>query len=129
MLHDMGKLLLFQALSELNDNWREMNETNIMEIIDAQHMAFGAAQMRKWNIPIEFCYTAEQHHTIAEGGKYSQEFMIVCLANMIARKPGYSLKEDIDGDLALTYPARVLEVDATTIDLVTDEMKYSQVKL
>lgn len=123
MLHDMGKLLLLQVLFELNKNGRDMDETNIMEVVDAQHMAFGASLMRKWNMPSEFSYTAEQHHTIAEGGKYSQQFLIVCLANMITRIPGYSLKEHGDEDLTATYPARSLGVDAPMIDHVTEEMK------
>ena len=102
MLHDMGKLLLLQVLFELNKNGRDMDKANIMHIVDTQHMAFGATLMRKWNMPSEFSYTAEQHHTISEGGKYSQEFLIVCLANMITRKSGYSLKEDNGEDLTLT---------------------------
>lgn len=123
MLHDMGKLLLLQVLFELNKNGREMDESNIMGIVDSQHMAFGATLMRKWNMPSEFSYTAEQHHTIAEGGKYSQQFLIVCLANMMTRKPGYSLKEDNGEDLASTYPARVLDIDNNVINQVMDEME------
>ena len=123
MLHDMGKLLLLQILFELHKQGRVMDETNIMEVLDAQHMAFGASLMRKWNMPSEFSYTAEQHHTLAEGGKYSQSFLIVCLANLISRIPGYSLKEFGGEDLATSYPARMLEVDADAIHGVTEEMK------
>ena len=123
MLHDMGKLLLLQVLFELNNNVRDMDKSNIMDIVDAQHMAFGATLMRKWNMPSEFSYTAEQHHTIAEGGKYSQQFLIVCLANMISRKPGYSLREDDGEDLTLAYPARTLGIDANAIEEVIAEMK------
>ena len=123
MLHDMGKLLLLQVLYELNKNGRDMDKANIMQIVDAQHMAFGATLMRKWNMPSEFSYTAEQHHTISESGKYSQQFLIVCLANMITRKRGYSLREDTGEDLTLTYPAKVLGIDAESINLVTNDME------
>jgi putative nucleotidyltransferase with HDIG domain len=123
MLHDMGKMLLLQVLFELHKNDRDMDEANIMEVVDAQHMAFGATLMRKWNLPSEFSYTAEQHHTIAEGGKYSQPFLIVCLANQITRILGYSLKEDTGDDLTQTYPARELGIDTEAIDKVCDGTK------
>jgi HD-like signal output (HDOD) protein len=122
MLHDMGKLLLLQILLELDKNGRDMDEANIIEIIDTLHMAFGASLMRKWNMPSEFSYTTEQHHTIAEGANYSQQFLIVCLANLITRKPGYSLKEDNDDDPSQTYPARMLGIDADAISMVTEEL-------
>ena len=122
MLHDMGKLLLLQILIELDKNGRDMDEANIIEIVDTLHMAFGASLMRKWNMPNEFSYTAEQHHTIAEGGNYSQQFLIVCLANLISRKPGYSLKENNHDDFAQSYPARVLGIDADAISKVADEL-------
>jgi putative nucleotidyltransferase with HDIG domain len=123
MLHDMGKLLLLQVLYELNRNGREMDKANIMSIVDSQHMAFGAALMRKWNMPSEFSYTAEQHHTLAEGGSYTRQFLIVCLANLITRKPGFSLKEDDGEDLVASYPARSLGVDAAMIDRVSEDMQ------
>ena len=123
MLHDMGKLLLLQVLFELHHNGRNMDETNIMEILDAQHMAFGASLMRKWNMPSEFSYTAEQHHTIAEGAKYSQSFLIVCLANLITRLPGFSLKEDAGDDLENTYPARSLGIDTDAIQTIIEQIK------
>jgi putative nucleotidyltransferase with HDIG domain len=123
MLHDMGKLLLLQVLFELNKGGRDMDESNIMDIVDSQHMAFGATLMRKWNMPSEFSYTAEQHHTIAEGGKYSQQFLIVCLANLITRIPGYSLKEYNGEDFSQSYPARSLGINADDISRITDEIK------
>lgn len=122
MLHDIGKMLLLQVLLELNDDDRDMDETNIMEIIDSLHTAFGAALMRKWNLPSEFSYTAEQHHTISEGGKYSEQFLVVCLANMITRIPGYSLKENTDDDPAQSYAARTLGIDTDTINHVIGNM-------
>lgn len=122
MLHDIGKMLLLQILMELNQSGREMDETNIMQVVDSLHTVFGAALMRKWNLPAEFSYTAEQHHTIAEGGSYSQQFLIVCLANLISRVPGYSLKEYTGEDLSATYVAKALGIDASLINEVTQEI-------
>ncbi|MBI1421997.1 MAG: response regulator [Gammaproteobacteria bacterium] len=123
MLHDMGKMVLLQVLYELHKSGRIMDEANIMDIVDAQHMAFGASLMRKWNMPGEYSYTAEQHHTIAEGANYSPSFLIVCLANSITRIPGYSFKEHDDSDLSRTYPARVLGIDSNAINSVAEQTR------
>lgn len=122
MLHDMGKLLLLQVLIELKNSGREMDETSINEILDSQHMSFGAALMRKWNFSDEFITITQQHHDLAEDDTCSQELLIVSLANLVTRKSGYSLKEDDGENLPDCIAARKLGIDARTLDNISEQL-------
>ena len=123
MLHDMGKLLLLQVLLELKQDGREMDEISILDILDAQHTDFGAALMKKWDLSDEFVNVVQCHHSLEEETNPSQELLIVSLANLITRKPGYSLKEEEDENLADSMAARELGVTADTIEDIVDKLK------
>ncbi len=123
MLHDMGKLLLIQVLLELQQDGREMDETSILDILNAQHMEFGAALLKKWGFTDEFVSIAQHHHSLDEDSELSQELLIVSLANLMTRKHDFSLVEDDNEDLADSLAARRLNIDSNTIDDALERMK------
>jgi len=111
------------VLLELKQDGREMDEISILDILDAQHTDFGAALMKKWDLSDEFVNVVQRHHSLEEETNPSQELLIVSLANLITRKPGYSLKEEEDENLADSMAARELGVTADTIEDIVDKLK------
>lgn len=94
LIHDIGKVLLFKAISQISGGGNGMDMDSFVGSIQKMHCSFGAALMRRWKFDTEYVRVATLH----EGPEFSEhterEILAVNLANMLTRPLGYSLFEE-----------------------------------
>ncbi|MBU0551300.1 HDOD domain-containing protein [Myxococcota bacterium] len=89
LLHDIGKAVLYQILSDEED---DLPEDEVMTIIDSLHGRFGATLLTKWRFDKTFLDVATQHHDPQPHGGLVG---VVQLANQLA----YALLEPDEAPL------------------------------
>lgn len=123
LLHDIGKLFLFQIMGELQLKKKIGNQVEASEFLDTanmHHTKFGAALLKKWNFPGSFARIVSYHNNLEAADSISNELLVVHLGNLMAKSMGFSL-DDIEAqeqEIALhdTESARRLGLDASMID-------------
>lgn len=93
LIHDIGKVLLFKALSQILGKRKDLEMESIIQSVQKMHCSFGAALMRRWKFETEFVRVASLH----EGPEYAEttepEILAVNLANTMTRHMGFSIVE------------------------------------
>jgi putative nucleotidyltransferase with HDIG domain len=122
LLHDIGKLLLLQVLSEMTQQKENLDMGSILGILDSLHTKAGKILLSSRNFPQVFSLIAEHHHDISSLKDPPRELALIHFSDLYTRKLGYSLKED-DGEDPLAYAsARILNLKSDHLDAVTKEI-------
>lgn len=116
LIHDIGKVLLLKAFSEIVSNAEELNMTQIMETIQEYHADFGGALLKRWKLANDFIRIVERHEKDQTTSEPPNDMAVICLANRLTRKIGYSLFDDDGGSLAETPFAQVLKLDEEVLE-------------
>lgn len=105
LLHDIGKLVIFHKLPEqasvVLTRLAESSEPMYAierEVLGFDHAAVGAALMRQWALPEVFAETTAFHHAPERAKRFSDEAVLVHIANALTKKvePGHKLPHDED---------------------------------
>ena len=126
LLHDIGKLLLFQIAIEIDSkspDGRSIEISDLNETLDTYHGLFGASLLKKWEFPPEFAYIAQYHNKLDEAETLSKELMIVHLANLISKALGYSLDGPEAVDLENAASAQFFDLPLPEIVQVEENVK------
>lgn len=126
LLHDIGSLVLHQALPEEVDEiirlTREKNATPCSVEFDAlgfTHADVGAALAKKWNLPPHLVETIAYHHEPASSENCKFEASIVHIANFLAN--GIEDDSNISGILIPTKPES-WEITGLDMDTVNEAL-------
>ena len=118
LLHDIGKLLLLQILSELEGKGgfaEKIDEAMLLESLAAHHGQFGASLLKKWRFSPEYSQVAKWHHNLQEADPLSKELLMVHLGNAVAAAMGYGRDEPEEIDLENLESAKLLQIPPDTI--------------
>ena len=88
LLHDIGKLILFQGVSELEKKGKfkeEINPAELMKSVNTHHSKFGANVLKEWNFSNEYVQVALYHDNLKTVGNPSDELLVVHFANLLAK--------------------------------------------
>ncbi len=120
LLHDVGKLLLLQLLSETTREQRELDLAAVREIIDSLHTELGGRLLERWRFPRAYSLVASRHHDVSGMNGSGEELTIVHFADIFVKGLGFSLTED-DGHDA-PAPDR-LGLDGGVLDGIAREVE------
>ncbi|MBI5234109.1 MAG: HDOD domain-containing protein [Deltaproteobacteria bacterium] len=123
LLHDIGKLLVLQVLSEITKNTRGVDITLALNIMDSLHNKAGYMLLEKWNFPKIYSLIALNHENISDFDRPEEELSVIYLANRFVRKAGYSLAPDDNGDILSEKPAKLLKLNAEVLEKVSGTVK------
>ena len=88
LLHDIGKLILLQGISELEKKGKfkgKLDPAELMKSVNAHHNDFGADVLKKWNFSNEYVQTALHHDNLGAVDNPSNELLVVHFANLLAK--------------------------------------------
>ena len=88
LLHDIGKLILLQGISELERKGKfkgGIDPAELMKSVDVHHNNFGADVLKKWNFSNEYVQVALYHNNLGAVDKPSGELLVVHFANLLAK--------------------------------------------
>lgn len=133
LLHDIGKLVLFQAVGELQMKKKigeEIDSEELFNTVDTNHGRFGAALLKQWKFSKESVDIVTYHDHLEEANSISKELLVVHIANLLVKSMGYNLAGETDIDVEGAESARLLKLDAAMIaevkkrvEMHMDEMK------
>ncbi len=121
ILHDVGKMVLIQIVSELESRGKissNENRDDILNTLAAHHGAFGEAVINKWEFPEEFGLIARRHDDLEYDCSKSKALRVIQMANLVTKSMGLGYNAPINYDLPQTSPAMDLNIDAKTIDQI-----------
>lgn len=121
LLHDIGKTIILQKLSDLSAATSDFHADEINHSLHETHLSIGGVILRKWRFEKEFVRVATLH----EGPKFyppiSKPLLVVHLANALTRKIGYSLIPDDGLDLIDLDSAQRLNISPDILNTVTEK--------
>jgi len=126
LLHDIGKLVLFQAVGELQMKkkiGKEIDSEELFNTVDTNHGRFGAALLKQWKFSKESVDIVTYHDHLEEADSISKELLVVHLANLLVKSMGYNLAGKTEIDVEGAESARLLKLDAAMIAEVKKRVK------
>jgi HD-like signal output (HDOD) protein len=126
LLHDIGKLVLFQAVGELQLKKKigeSIDTEELFKTVDTNHGRFGGALLKRWKFSNEYFQVASYHDFLEEADSISKELLVVHFANLLVKGMGYALKGADEVDVANAESARLLKMNAEMIDHVKERVK------
>lgn len=121
LTHDIGKILLLKAFSEVSKS----NLLNIDEItagIKEAHIGLGNILLKRWGFDPEFLNVISHHEDTEFTEDTAREILIVNLADIITRLTGFSLNED-ETDAAEIESAKILNIEPKAIEDIGQDIK------
>lgn len=118
LLHDIGKLILIQVISELEVKGKfagEIPVEDVVKIAETYHGQFGSALLKRWQFSNE-CIGAAQHHDNLRGaGPVSRELYVVHFANQLAKASGFIFANSDVSDIEMSESAQSLKIDPEAV--------------
>ena len=128
IVHDIGKMLLVKAVSDLDPE--ERFEKEMQTAIHEIHTTFGAALLKKMRFGVGLVHITEFHHMNEFSEDDEQSLVIIRLADEIAVQIGHSFfSTDIDQESATTDLSYIiktaghLNLKKQTIAAIIEETK------
>ena len=126
LLHDIGKLVLFKVIAELQLKKKlddTIDSSELLDIVNENHDKFGASALKLWKFSDEYIRVVTYHNNIEAADPISKDLLIVNFANQLVKSMGYGQKENIDIDLTSVESASSLELDEKIIGSVKEKLK------
>ena len=125
ILHDVGKMVLIQIMSELESRGTIPGDTNrydVLSALDAYHGPFGEAVLGQWNFPEVFGTVARHHDDLDMAPSADQALLVVQLANLIAKSTDFGYNGSVVVDAAASQPAVLLGAGLEIIERVKQRL-------
>ena len=123
LTHDIGKILLLKAFSDVSQGTllsTEAIEANIQEA----HIGLGSMLLKRWGFDAEFINVINHHEDAEYSPDTVKEILVVNLANLLARRIGFSLFEETI-DFAEVPSAQILKLEPDKIEAIGAEVRTS----
>jgi HD-like signal output (HDOD) protein/DNA-binding NarL/FixJ family response regulator len=126
LFHDIGKLILFQIMAELdagmvNEDAHERNE--LLNMISKNHGAFGAMLLKRWGFSSLYQQIAMYHDNPNNADSASKELLVVHFANVIAKSMGYSMQETSSMEIEKALSNNRFEIDESEIAAIKSKIQ------
>ncbi len=121
LTHDIGKILLLKAFSDVSQGTllsTEAIEANIQEA----HIGLGSMLLKRWGFDAEFINVINHHEDAEYSPDTVKEILVVNLANLLARRIGFSLFEETI-DFAEVPSAQILKLEPDKIEAIGAEVR------
>ena len=120
LLHDVGRLLLVQLVSEIEvEQEAPMDGGELDALLDQHHTDFGIALLRRWSFPETMCHLIGQHERPDPTKPEDREALVVHFADRLAAHLGHGAAERAHADEAeLAAAATQLALDSDAIDVI-----------
>lgn len=118
LLHDIGRLVLIQAVGELQAKKKigeNIDNDDLASTIDTNHGRFGSALLKRWKFSNEFAQVAAYHDHLDEADTISKALLVVHFANLLVKSMGYGTSENEEIDLEEAESAHLLKVESSHI--------------
>jgi HD-like signal output (HDOD) protein len=132
LLHDIGRLVLLQAVGELQLKQKlpeEIDNKELSNTMDANHGKFGAALLKRWGFSNEYIQISVYHDQLEEADFVSNGLLVVHFANLLVKSMGYNLSGNGEIDLENTNSAKMLKLDTQKIANIKDLVKVHMEEL
>jgi HD-like signal output (HDOD) protein len=126
LMHDIGKLVLFQAVGELQIReklGKKVDSAELHNTVDTHHGKFGAALLKRWNFSSGYVEIATHHDNLEEADPISKELLLVHFANLLVKSMGNGQSSQSGNDIENAESARLLKIDSTMIDDAKGKVK------
>jgi len=132
LLHDIGRLVLLQAVGELqlkNKFPEEIDDKELSKTMDENHGKFGAALLKRWDFSDEYVRISVYHDQLEEADFVSNGLLVVHFANLLVKSIGYNLSGNAAIDLENSNSAKMLKLDTQKITNIQDLVKVHMEEL
>ena len=132
LMHDIGKLVLFQAVGELQIKeklGKKVDSAELYNTVDTHHGKFGAALLKRWNFSSGYVEIATYHDNLEEADPISKELLLVHFANLLVKSMGNGQSSQSGNDIENAESARLLKIDSTIIDDLKGKVKERMEKM
>jgi HD-like signal output (HDOD) protein len=111
LFHDVGKLFVLMVIEQIKRKNKSLKLTDslLMEAMNRLHAREGSRLLTRWNMPEHLHVIARDHHAAEIDGQ-NRLLLLVRMANLVCRKLGIGLTEDISLLLAATPEAHLLNL-------------------
>jgi HD-like signal output (HDOD) protein/DNA-binding response OmpR family regulator len=133
LLHDIGRLVLLQAVGELQSKKKigeDLDKEELSNTISSNHGKFGAALLKRWKFSDEYIHISNYHDDLGEAETITNELLVVHFANLLVKSMGYHSLEPVEVNLEATPSFNLLKLDDEKIETIKnrtathmDEMK------
>jgi HD-GYP domain-containing protein (c-di-GMP phosphodiesterase class II) len=110
LMHDIGKVPLFKALSQMDQQATSFHMTDILECVEEVHAQVAEEIFKRWHFSDEFIDAAKMYEDPRQDKISEKTLLIVRLADQLAQKIGYGLTDD-EGERDLAYRGSIKEMD------------------
>ncbi len=126
LLHDIGRLILYQAAPEAGHQLLRQNLAVDDDILTAEeslfgfsHTEVGSCLVRKWNLPDNIIEVTACHHTPEEAHQFPMETAIIYIANLIV---GAIEREETLESILPSISTTLMETSKLTNGIINDVM-------
>ncbi len=120
LTHDIGKILLLKAFSEISTG-ESLSIDTIEANLQEAHIGLGSMLLKRWGFNAEFINVITHHEDEEYSPDTVKEILVVHLSNMLTRNIGFSLFEEVD--LAEIQSAKILKLETEKIEAIGEEVK------
>jgi len=118
LLHDLGRLVLLQAVGELQLKKKlgdAIDDADLSQTIDQNHGKFGSALLKRWKFSNEYILVSSYHDNLSGADPVSNDLSVVHFGNLLAKSLGYSVYPKDDIDLENAESAQQLKMEPEQI--------------
>jgi putative nucleotidyltransferase with HDIG domain len=121
LTHDIGKILLLKAFTEISKE-KQLNMSVVIANIQETHLSLGGLLLKRWGFDEEFTNVITHHEDKELSQDAEKEILVIHLANLLTRKIGFSLFDD-EIDFAELQSAQILQMEPETIEEIGEKIK------
>jgi len=121
LTHDIGKILLLKAFSEVSKE-KDLNMNAVTANIQEAHLSLGSLLLKRWGFDDGFINVLTHHEDKTLSPDTGKEILVVHLANMLTRRIGFSLFDD-EIDFAELDSAQILKMKPESIEDIGENIK------
>jgi putative nucleotidyltransferase with HDIG domain len=122
LTHDVGKVVLLRAFAEIPQEEKLKTEA-LLPTIQEAHQSVGTMLLKRWGFGEEFIRVVALHEGANFSEETNKEILVVHLANLLARKMGFSFFEWDGRDPAELPSARLLGLSSEVLQGVEDKVR------
>lgn len=126
LLHDIGKLILLQVVSELQLKGHfgeKIDEESLSKTLDQLHGKFGAALLKRWKFSSVYTQVAMYHSDLSKVDPISKGLLVVHSGNLLVKSMGFHYGRQVEIDLKNSESIRLLRLSPTMIDDVKGRIR------
>ena len=119
LLHDIGKLVLIQILSELEQKGSLGNHVakeDYIETLNQLHVQYGCALLKRWEFSDNYVDIVRHRGDLENAEPITKELLVVHFSNLLVKSLGYDIQDNSKIDLQNAESVGLLKLDDPAIE-------------